>query len=131
MSRWGAIRCGSQRRTELRGPGAARSSQGIRSVPYRIEYSKDAAAHLDALTAGQRALVLNAIGAQLRHQPRVETRNRKLMRPNIFAQWELRVRNLRVYYNVHEETEPVVVIEGIGVKIRDRVWLGGKEADFQ
>ena len=100
-------------------------------MPYRIEYSVEAEAHLDALTAGQNALVLDAIARHLRHQPTVETRNRKRMCPNVFAQWELRVRSLRVYYNVHEEAEPVVAIEGIGVKIRDRVWFGEKEADFK
>jgi hypothetical protein len=73
---------------------------------------------------------MDAIDRQLQHQPTVETRNRKLMRPNVFAQWELRVRDLRVYYRVDEDPERVVCILGIGVKIRDRVWFGEKEGDF-
>jgi hypothetical protein len=52
------------------------------------------------------------------------------MRPNVFAQWELRVRNLRVYYKVYDDPEPVVCIRAVGVKVRDRVWVGGKEAEF-
>ena len=61
---------------------------------------------------------------QLVHQPTVETRNRKPMRPNPLAPWELRIGNLRVYYDVEEDPEPVVYIRAIGVKERDRVRIG-------
>jgi hypothetical protein len=37
------------------------------------------------LTARQRSLVLDAIGKQLMHEPMVETRNRKPLRPNPVA----------------------------------------------
>ena len=66
-------------------------------MPYRIDYTPEAELHLKALTAGQRELVLDSVEEQLTQQPEVETRNRKPMRPNLFARWELRVRNLRVY----------------------------------
>jgi mRNA-degrading endonuclease RelE of RelBE toxin-antitoxin system len=97
---------------------------------YRIELTPEARAHLAGLTANQRRLVLDAIQTHLVHQPTLETRNRKRMRQNLFARWELRVRDLRVYYLVEEEPEPVVRIRGIGVKVRDRVWIGGEEVDF-
>jgi mRNA-degrading endonuclease RelE of RelBE toxin-antitoxin system len=81
-------------------------------LPYRIEYSPEAREHLRGLTAGQRALVLEAVDKQLRHQPDVETRNRKPMRPNTIACWELRVRELRVYYQVEEDPEALVKKSG-------------------
>ena len=34
------------------------------------------------------------------HQPLLETRNRKLLRPNPITPWELRVGPLRVFYDV-------------------------------
>lgn len=46
------------------------------------------------------------------------------MRPNPLAPWELRIGNLRVYYDVEEEPEPVVFIRAVGVKQRDRVRIG-------
>lgn len=49
------------------------------------------------------------------------------MRPNPVAPWELRVREVRVYYDVVEESEPLVTILAVGVKKRDRVFIGGKE----
>jgi hypothetical protein len=52
------------------------------------------------------------------------------MKANPVASWELRIRDLRVYYTVYEEPEPFVDVIGIGIKKRNRVWLGGEEADF-
>lgn len=93
-------------------------------MPYRIEYSPDAEGHLRALTARQQAVVLDTVDRQLIHQPIVETKNRKPMRPNPVAPWELRIGNLRVYYDVEEEPVPVVYIRAIGVKEHNRVRIG-------
>ncbi len=93
-------------------------------MPYQIEYSPDAEDHLKALTARQQAIVLDMVEEQLIYQPTVETRNRKPMRPNPIAPWELRIGNLRVYYDVEEDPEPVVYIRAVGVKERNRVRIG-------
>lgn len=71
--------------------------------------------------------MFNAVDQQLVHEPRVETRNRKPMRPNPIALWELRVRELRVYDDIAEHPEPIVTILAVGIKKRDRVVIGGKE----
>jgi len=93
-------------------------------LPYRIEYSPDAEDHLRGLTARQQAIVLDTVDVQLVHQPTVETKNRKPMRPNPIAPWELRIGNLRVYYDVEEDPEPEVYIRAVGVKERNRVRIG-------
>ena len=46
------------------------------------------------------------------------------MRPNPIAPWELRIGNLRVYYDVEEEPGRKVVILAVGVKQRNRVRIG-------
>jgi hypothetical protein len=46
------------------------------------------------------------------------------MRPNPVAPWELRIGNLRVYYDVEEEPEASVYIRAVGVKLRNRVRIG-------
>ena len=99
-------------------------------MPYHIEYSPDAEDHLRSLTARQRAIALDAVDEQLVYQPTVETRNRKPMRPNLLAPWELRVGNLRVYYDVEEEPEPVVYIRAVGIKERNRVRIGREVIDL-
>jgi mRNA-degrading endonuclease RelE of RelBE toxin-antitoxin system len=93
-------------------------------LPYRIEYSPEAEKHLRVLTARQRAMVLDGVDEQLIHEPTVETRNRKPMRPNPLAPWELRIGNLRVYYDVAEEPEPIVQIRAVGIKERNQVRIG-------
>jgi len=94
-------------------------------------YSPDAEGHLRALTARQRGIVLDTVDKQLTRQPIVETKNRKPMRPNPLASWELRIGKLRVYYDLEEEPEKVVYIIAIGVKDRNRVWIGGEEIDLK
>ena len=94
-------------------------------MPYRIEYSPDAEDHLRTLTPRQQRIVLDTAEKQLIHQPTVETRNRKPMRPHPLAPWELRIGNLRVYYDVEEE--PVVLIRAVSIKQRNRVCIGREE----
>ena len=52
------------------------------------------------------------------------------MRPNPVAPWELRIGNLRVYYDVETEPEPVVFIRAVGIKERDRVRIGREVIDL-
>lgn len=98
-------------------------------MPYRIELSPDAREHLQSFTAGQRKLLLSSIGEQLKHQPAVATRNRKPMRPNPLASWELRVGDFRVYYSIAEAPEAIVHIHAIGIKWHNRVYIAGKESN--
>ena len=100
-------------------------------MAYKIEYSPEAEDHLRALTARQRAIVLDTVDRQLMREPLVETKNRKPMRPNPLASWELRIGKLRVYYDIEEESEKVVYIIAIGVKERNRVCIGGEEVDLK
>src|SRR5438128_646488 len=97
------------------------------SVVYRIVYSPVAEEHLRVLTARQRASIFDSVDKRLAHQPGVETRNRKPMRPNPIAPWELRIRDLRVYYDIEEKPEPLVTVLAIGIKNRNRVRIGGEE----
>lgn len=99
-------------------------------MAYTIEYSPDALDHLRALTARQRATVLDTVDIQLAHQPAVETRNRKPMRPNPVAPWELRIGILRIYYDVQEDPEPRVLILAVGIKERNHVRIGRKEFEL-
>lgn len=97
----------------------------LRSRPkYRIEYSPETEDHLRVLTARQQSATLDSIKKQLAHQPTVETRNRKPMRPNAIAPWELRIGDLRVYYDVQDEPERTVYVRAVGIKERNRVKIG-------
>ena len=96
-------------------------------MPYKIEFAKAVRTHLDGLTARQRSTVLDAIERQLTHEPSKETRNRKPLRPNPVAPWELRVGARRVFYEVNEGPPAVVQILAVGIKTREALRIGGEE----
>lgn len=96
-------------------------------MPYTVEFAASVEAHLRALTVRDRASVIAAIGRQLRHEPLAETRNRKPLRPNPIAPWELRVGALRVFYEVAGTASGVVRILAVGRKQRNILVVGGKE----
>ncbi len=99
-------------------------------MSYRIEYSREAIDHLRELSARQRSIIFAAIDEQLPYEPTVETRNRRLMRPNPLSVYELRVRNLRVYFDVEKEPENMVVIRAVGYKKRNKVYIGGEQVEL-
>jgi mRNA-degrading endonuclease RelE of RelBE toxin-antitoxin system len=96
-------------------------------VAYRIQLTKSAEKHFADLTARQQVIVLNAIKVQLRHEPTRETRNRKPLRPNPLAPWELRIGFLRVFYEVDALGSDLVNILAIGVKKGNQLFVSGKE----
>lgn len=93
-------------------------------MAYAIEFTAEAEDHFKRLTARQRATLVDRIERQLLHEPGVETRNRKPMRPNPLAPWELRVGALRVYYETNDDPAKVVTVRAIGVKSGNRVRIG-------
>ena len=96
-------------------------------MAYRIQFTESAEDHLSRLTARQQAIVLDAVRTQLRYEPLGETRNRKQLRPNPFAPWELREGFLRVFYEVDALESDLVNVLAIGIKKGNRLIVSGKE----
>jgi hypothetical protein len=74
--------------------------------------------------------LLDSTVRQLSHQPTLETRHRKQMQPGkeaFVAPWELRVGDLRLYYETHETPQRLVVVVAVGVKVRNRLRVAGRE----
>lgn len=78
----------------------------------RVVLSPDAVRQLGVLRAHDRRLVKDQIRAQLGESDAMqETRNRfRLRRPSRFADYELRIRDWRVFYRVTDETVQVVLL---------------------
>ena len=98
-------------------------------MTYEIRFLDDAEEHLKHLTARERSIILTAIAEQLMHEPATPARNRGQMRENELAQYRLRVSHLRVYDDV-DESESLVVINAIGIKVREKVFVGSQEIDL-
>ena len=92
-------------------------------MPYRIEFVDGAKADLGALRKTDRVTVLDRIERHLTHQPTLQGKSRiKRLRAGTFPPYRLRVEEFRVYYDVDEQRQ-VVVILGIVPKAESVAWL--------
>lgn len=95
-------------------------------MPYDVIFEPDAMDHLRTLSARDRATVFDTVEKQLTFEPAVETRQRKRLRPNPLAPWELRIGTLRVFYDISEERKEVRVV-GVGRKRGNTLFIAGRE----
>jgi mRNA-degrading endonuclease RelE of RelBE toxin-antitoxin system len=93
---------------------------------FQIAFTPLALDHLRSLRKFDSKRVLDGIEAQLSQQPAEETRNRKRLRPNKLAEWELRIGKFRVFYDV-VVAESLVKIEAIGYKEGNKLFILGEE----
>ena len=99
-------------------------------MKYRIQYSPSAEEHLLALSARQRRIALDAVDVQLSTEPEAATKNRKPIRPDSIAPWELRVGKIRVYYEIDRLNRTMVNVLAVGVKERNKVRIGKEEVEL-
>jgi mRNA-degrading endonuclease RelE of RelBE toxin-antitoxin system len=82
---------------------------------FTISYAASVAEDLGGVRAFERRRLLDQIDRQLSHEPTREARNRKVLRgltppwEHVQPVWELRVNEYRVFYDVDEVAEQVVV----------------------
>ena len=96
---------------------------------FQIEFTPEAVDDLRLLRKFDQRRIIAAIESQLPTEATQETRNRKRLRPNQLAEWELRVGDARVFYDVVLQTG-VVKIEAVGYKQGSRLYLHGEEYEL-
>ena len=96
---------------------------------FQIEVTEEAKIDLSYYTAFERKIIVSEIREQLTHQPHVETKNRKPLRDNPTASWELRVGKYRVFYDV-DETASTVSVVSVGHKEHNVFLIRGKEVQL-
>ena len=94
-----------------------------------IEFTPEAVSDLQLLRKFDQQQIIAAIESQLPDQATQETRNRKRLRPNQLAEWELRVGDFRVFYDVDPDAA-VVKIEAVGYKQGSKLFVHGEEYDL-
>ena len=93
-------------------------------MPFQITITAEAESHLNALPVRDQRVLQAAISARLREQPTALSRAVKRLRPNALVEYELRVGDLRVLYNV-EASEVVLLV--IGRKVGNKLIVKGME----
>jgi mRNA-degrading endonuclease RelE of RelBE toxin-antitoxin system len=95
---------------------------------YDIEYTQDALNDLQWFRKHEQNIIVDGIDTNLLHEPTVETRNRKRMRSNNYAEWELRVGDFRILYDVDTSVR-IVEIQRIGEKRGNAFFFRGRRTD--
>jgi mRNA-degrading endonuclease RelE of RelBE toxin-antitoxin system len=93
-------------------------------MAFHISITADAESQWRALSARQQRLLEAAIQTRLAQQPTTPTKAVKRLRPNPLAEFELRVGDLRVLYNV-EETQVILLV--VGRKVGNKLIVEGTE----
>ena len=93
-------------------------------MAFRITITEDADRQLRSLPAREQRILEAAIQSRLEHQPTTPTKAIKKLRPNLFADFELRSGDLRALYNV-DEGEVVVLL--VGSKVGNKLIVEGEE----
>jgi len=93
---------------------------------FNIKFTPEAIEDIRLLRKRERKQAIEGIETQLKYQPAQETRNRKRLRPNEVAEWELRVDKFRVFYDVDEENK-FVKVEAVGYKKGSKLFIHGGE----
>ncbi len=101
---------------------------------FSLIYDPEVRNHVARIEKKYHSLIRKEIERQFRYQPEVETKNRKpLLKPSSLGPaWELRFgpeNRFRVFYKTDHELRTVNVL-AIGVKIKERLYIGGKEFEL-
>jgi mRNA-degrading endonuclease RelE of RelBE toxin-antitoxin system len=100
-------------------------------VTFEIALTQTAADHVRSYRKFDQRIILGAIDEHLRHQPTIETRNRKRLTESELSDWELRVQDFRVFYDVLVEGDVrVVKIKAVGHKEHGVLRIGDREVQL-
>ena len=96
---------------------------------FRIAFTPSAMDDIQWFRKHEQKIIFDKIEEQLTHQPNVVTRNRKQLRPNQVAEWELRIGKYRVFYDV-DTGRNAVEVKMVGSKESNKLCVRGKEYEL-
>ena len=92
---------------------------------YDINYTQRALDDLKWFRKNEQVTIIGGINKNLKYEPDRESRNCKRMGVNAYAEWELRINNFRVLYNIDQEVL-IIEIQRIGEKQGNQFFFRGK-----
>lgn len=93
---------------------------------FQVRFTQEAKDDLNSLRRFDQVKVAQAIRGHLSDLPNQPTRLRKRLRPNPLAEWQFRVEEFRVFYDVDTAANQVT-IAAIGRKQGNKLWVRGQE----
>ncbi|MGH7136260.1 MAG: type II toxin-antitoxin system RelE family toxin [Pirellulales bacterium] len=92
-------------------------------MAFTLDFTQSALDDLAVFQKHEQTRILDRIAVQLPPQPSSETRNRKPLEPNSLADWEQRIGNFRVFYDV-DETLDVVKVKAVAQGTQQTLYSG-------
>jgi mRNA-degrading endonuclease RelE of RelBE toxin-antitoxin system len=102
-----------------------RPASEVGLMVFQIELTIEAVDDLKSFRKYDQQRVVSVIDSQLSTQATTPSRNRKLLRVNTLAEWELRAGDFRVFYDV-DAPQAIVTIKAIGEKKGDALIIRGE-----
>ena len=96
---------------------------------FELIFTENAIKDIRYLKKSEQVLVLESIEKQLTNEPLTTTINRKPLRPNNLAEWELRIQEFRVFYDTDIEEESVK-IKAVGRKEHNKLFIRNREYEL-
>ena len=99
------------------------------ALRFEIRLSDDADEHLSWFSKREKQLILDEVFRHLEYEPHVETKKRKKLESSKLATWELRIGDIRVFYDIVTSQQPMphVEIVAIGEKTHNVLKIAGEE----
>ena len=97
-------------------------------MEYEIHITEDAWRDLQYFKAYEQRLIATAVEVWLSRDATIESEQRKKLRPNMLAPWEVRAGKYRVFYVV-EEAQAVKIV-AIGSKEHNDLFIRGKRVQI-
>jgi mRNA-degrading endonuclease RelE of RelBE toxin-antitoxin system len=91
---------------------------------FEIEFTEEAIADLLWFKKAERNYIVSELETMLSVEPTTEARNRKRLRPNKLAEWEIRIGEFRVFYDVDHEHK-LIKIGAVGYKKGSELFIRG------
>lgn len=89
---------------------------------FDIQFTAEARGDLKSLRKPDQVTVIAAVESHLVHDANQPTRHRKKLKPNPVAEWELRVGEFRVFYNM-DESKQIVSVVAVGFKVGNVLFI--------
>ena len=96
---------------------------------YDISFTEGALEDLAWFKKNEQNEIRDGIYENLEYEPTLETRNRKRLRPNETAEWELRIGKYRVFYDATDAMRQVI-LEAIAEKRGNLLFFQGEEREL-
>ncbi|MBI3894740.1 MAG: type II toxin-antitoxin system RelE/ParE family toxin [Acidobacteria bacterium] len=96
---------------------------------FKITFTPEAIEDLRWFKKAERRRILAELESRLSSEPAVETRNRKRLRPNRLAEWELRVDRFRVFFDTDQENQ-LIKVEAVGYKRGSCLYIQDREYEL-